>query len=417
MNVKKNFKIIYDNVHRSIVVPEEILAVVNSSELQRLSWIRHLGLAYLVFPGGVHTRFEHSLGTYHVASSVASVLSLDEHDSLLLEYAALLHDVGHGPLSHTLDSVFMHFYNLDHVNVGVSLIKGDRSISGESSLPSIMEKYGVDPEEVVSVITGANLNKKRFFLHEIIDGVADIDQVDYLMRDAYHTGVAYGSIDDQRLINSYELFKGHLVVGKKGINAAEGLTLARKLMYSSVYYHKTVRIAEVMIERAVEHALAIKKEDVNLFDDMELFNWLYRSNELSAELTRMVRYRVLYKAAYISGNDVLIPDLVETLNGFVNDPDKRMDFERSLSIEITGKPYRIFFDIPGLELDKTKKYRKTGGVKIVKNGEIVLLNDVSPLSRQISRKELVPYRFMVMAPPQYVKEVQKKMDRIMQNGF
>jgi len=409
----KQSKIIYDSIHKSIGIPKHIQLVISEKVFQRLTWVKQLGLTYLVFPGAMHTRFEHSIGTYHLSTRVSQELNIDEHDALTLQYSSLLHDSGHGPFSHTFDTILKNFYKTNHVEISSKIILGDILYKGENNIPYTMEKNNVSPKEVVNILKGENLKEEKKYLHDIIDGEADIDQIDYLLRDSYHTGVALGSIDHERLIKSFEIFNGHLVVGKKGINAAEGLTVGRNLMYSSVYFHKTVRIAEVMLERAIELKLLSLSdlEDISLYDDAELIQWLMKPEGISKELAERIRFRKLYKKAVIIEelkNDNILPFFSE----MYKQANKKIEFENELSLKWTGKPYKVFIDIPEMEMGSLKS-DKIKGIKIVKDNQLLLLKNISPICEAISKKSLVPYKIMAITEEKYKEDVKNEFEKLL----
>jgi uncharacterized protein len=274
------FKVIHDSVHGSVKVEGVFLRLLGRPEMQRLHDVHQLGLAHLVFPGANHTRLEHSLGTFHIASKMADSLRLrpDERNEVLA--AALLHDLGHPPFSHTLEEVMADRLGVDHIDLSQSMIKGElrsfsdgemRLLQDTSSAQEVLEEEGISPERVADLVVSpvgpdvpgqsvleveegqAHFGQDNY-LHQMIHGPVDADQMDYLLRDAHYTGVAHGAIDLDRLLQTIGVHHGDLVVHKGGVVAVEGLLVARALMYSSVYFHKTVRIAEMMLCKAVEMA-------------------------------------------------------------------------------------------------------------------------------------------------------------------
>ncbi|MCK4265718.1 MAG: HD domain-containing protein, partial [Thermoplasmata archaeon] len=268
--------IIHDTVHGSIALDPCASELLGSPEVQRLTGIKQLALAYLVFPGANHTRLEHSIGTYHVACRVAQALGLDADETKLVTSAALLHDLGHGPYSHTLEQVLLDMEGINHMELTRDVIVGDsrmvQEVEGLNScrrIHSILGDHGVDPETVGKLVCGTYAgNEKedmfvhngqgffneRLYLEHLIHGPIDCDQIDYLLRDSHYTGVAHGTIDLARLLHTLTIHNNDLVVKEKGVSAVEGMLVARSLMYSSVYFHKTVRIAEIMLAKTVRMA-------------------------------------------------------------------------------------------------------------------------------------------------------------------
>ena len=269
-------KTIYDPIHGSISVGGIFLRLLDRHEMQRLRHIRQLGLSNTVFPGANHTRFEHSLGVYHLAGRMASALNLTKEETDTLRIAAMLHDVCHPPFSHTLERTMEEASGCDHMEMSRRLVFGevpsymsrDRDFfDGIEPVSVMLEDAGISPEDVCDLIINPVSDigwfdsepedRKSFFrskdyVHQIIHGPVDADQMDYLMRDAHYTGVNHGSIDTERILSQLALHNDKVVLRKGGITAAEGLMVSRSLMYSTVYYHKTVKVIEAMLRRSVE---------------------------------------------------------------------------------------------------------------------------------------------------------------------
>ncbi|MGB2826153.1 MAG: HD domain-containing protein, partial [Thermoplasmata archaeon] len=317
------YKIIRDSVHGSIRVDEPFLPLLESNELQRLHSVHQLGLANLVYPGANHTRLEHSLGTFAVASRMSSSLQLSHDEDLLVRCAALLHDIGHLPYSHTFEMVLHEQFGIDHVEISKRLIRGEDSIVSEAErsvlgglnlVVDALEGQGIDPGTVASLLDDAHraslqqrtleshegqahFNDRRY-LSQMVSGVLDVDQLDYLVRDAHYTGVAYGVIDLDRLIDTVQIFNGDLVVQKGGVSAVEGMLVARALMFSSVYYHKTVRIAELMLAKAVEMLGPEEIGEIFRMTDSTLLSYLVSKGGYFEQTAARIKYRRLFKKAF-----------------------------------------------------------------------------------------------------------------------
>jgi len=251
-------KIVRDPIHGDIKITGCLVDLLETPEVQRLHNIKQLGFAHLVFPGAHHTRFEHSLGSSMIASQLGDILGLKEVDRTLLTCAAQLHDIGHGPFSHTLESILLQRFGVDHVDLTEKLILGKYQVFEENekifvtsaSVHEVLEAHEVSVKEICAIIRGKP--SKKQYLGQLLNSTIDVDQLDYLMRDAYYTGVAYGLIDLQRLLRTMMIHKGNLAMMRKGVSVVENILMARALMYSSVYFHKTVRIPELMLSRALE---------------------------------------------------------------------------------------------------------------------------------------------------------------------
>lgn len=236
---------ITDPIHKYIRITDLEKKLIDTEVFQRLRKIRQLAGAHLVYPSAQHTRFEHSLGVMHLAGLAAETL-LDKgyitykEDVESLRIAALLHDIGHGPFSHLFEEVLSENKSkkINHEIIGKKIIK-------ETIIIDILGKYGYDGDYVCKLSFGES---QKMFYNEIIAGSLSADIMDYLPRDSFFTGAEYGKVDYYRLISSFEvLSNGHLGINKSAINSLESMLISRYQMFKAVYFHKTVRAAEVML--------------------------------------------------------------------------------------------------------------------------------------------------------------------------
>ncbi|AGR41654.1 HD domain-containing protein [Spiroplasma taiwanense] len=223
-------KIIRDNVHGEIVIEDKIfLDLINSPEFQRLRRIIQLGGGQFVFPGANHTRFSHCIGVYHIISKFLNNVSfssqLSEHEKRIVKIAGLLHDLGHGPFSHTFESIS----NQKHENYTLDIILGDTNIN------KILKKYTIDPNEIVLIIDGKHTNQ---ILNLLVSSQLDADRLDYLLRDGVNIGVSYSKIDLNWIIRNARIFNNKIVFLEKTVNAIEHYLLGRFHMFVQVYEHK-----------------------------------------------------------------------------------------------------------------------------------------------------------------------------------
>jgi len=262
---------IRDPVHGYIRITEEERAIIDSPFLQRLRRIHQLAGAYMVYPGGVHTRFEHVVGTMHVAGliaeSIADKANLDEEQIQELRLAALLHDVGHGPFSHLFEEVLTEKTGLGHEDISQRIVL-------ESDIAEILEKYGVSPKRMSLLCVGKQ--KTHAFMNEAIAGGLSADIMDYLLRDSYFTGVEYGKVDIHRVIHSLDVMGDHLVLDQAALYAFEALLIARYEMFKAVYFHRTVRAAELMLA----HSMALADEELGLTNISRIDAYLKLTDEV-----------------------------------------------------------------------------------------------------------------------------------------
>jgi uncharacterized protein len=259
---------------------------LDTAVVQRLRYVRQLGLAYLVYPGATHSRFEHALGTYHL--SRRSLALLDERDALppvdagIARMAALLHDVGHYPFSHALEEIGAPA----HEDVARGLVMG-----GEVA-ELLCGALGSDaPARVVALIQG-NSDEP---LQGLIAGSLDLDKIEYLKRDALMCGVPYGEIDVDRLLHSLVVVDGEIGVQEKGLAALESLLFAKYQMYRNVYWHHAVRSATAMYKRLVDDAL--RSGDLDFDTLTRLTDETLLTLLPDTTLLRALRARKLHKRA------------------------------------------------------------------------------------------------------------------------
>lgn len=288
-------KVIRDPVHGQVRVPDALLPLLDSPPVQRLRYVRQLGFSHLVYPGANHTRFEHSLGTMHLAMKMSDELGLAEDEMLLAAASGLLHDIGHPPYSHATEKIISaHTSRSGHQDIAALL--------EDPAIESGLDEAGMSAGEVDMMVNGIHP------LSGIIHGDLDVDRMDYLMRDAHYTGVPYGIVDPDRLMYSTIMTPDGLVLKENGIQSAESLLLARTLMRPAVYFHHVSRIAESMILQAIEvHLKAVgngEAERLVRLDDAAFLCTMTASpsDEARALLARIMSRR-LYKRAVYVGQD------------------------------------------------------------------------------------------------------------------
>jgi len=292
------FEILRDPLWNNVRVDELTLQLIDTDIFQRLRYVRQLGLAYLVYPGATHTRFEHAVGAYHLARGTVAMMAerdvLDgagAEEQAIVRAAALLHDVGHYPFSHALEEIGQ----LHHEDVARPLITTGaiaelltRGISADA------------PQRVFDLVSGTSASP----LQGLISGSLDLDKIDYLKRDAFMCGVPYGEIDVERLTNSLLVLNdpdsGRPMIGvlEKGLSALESLLFAKYQMYRNVYWHHAVRSATAMYKRMVEDALhsgAIDAELLPSYTDEGLLHRLEHAEP--TPLLDALKTRKLYKRA------------------------------------------------------------------------------------------------------------------------
>jgi uncharacterized protein len=348
-------KSIYDPVHGLISLDAPMLDLIAHPAFQRLWGIRQTGFAHLVFPGANHTRLEHSLGVAWVAREMALRLALPSAAVTTVAVAGLLHDLGHAPFSHTLDGPMREIEGRDHESVARSLILGTESVppspgrANTDPLPEILERHGIKPQEVGRLVDQTQGRLSGSVGSGILHGPVDADRIDYLQRDAHYTGVAHGAVDAVRLLDTVSARNGRLVFAEKGRSAVEGFLVGRSLMYSSVYYHKTVRSAEVMAQAAVERLPGYPESARPLLRqrDGDVLATLEHAEGISQELGTGLLDRRLYKRA--RGWRVLSEQHRKGWLRLDHDPPARRRLEDAVADRLHAPAGSVLFDLAGLE--------------------------------------------------------------------
>lgn len=242
-------KIINDPVYGFISIHDALLfQLIAHPHVQRLRRIRQMALAELVYPGAVHTRFHHSLGAYHLVSQAVTELknkgiSISFEEERAVKAAILLHDIGHGPFSHTLENVLLP--QISHETIGLAIAQ------------DINNEFNNELQLSIQILNGAY---SKPFLQQLISGQLDMDRMDYLSRDSFFTGVSEGVIGYDRILKMLIVHHDELMVEEKGIYSVEKFLVARRQMYWQVYLHKTVLAAEQMLTKIIQRAKEIYAE-------------------------------------------------------------------------------------------------------------------------------------------------------------
>jgi len=351
MASRTNRKSIFDPVHGTILLDGPALALVGTAEFQRLWGIRQTGFAHLVFPGANHTRLEHSLGTFWVAGQMATRLGLAGRARARVTAAALLHDLGHGPFSHTLDGPMLEVLGISHEGISRSRIEGNDPSWPEEDVdvPHVLERYELVPKEVADLVDPASRSPASRLERAILHGAVDADRIDYLQRDAHYTGVGHGAVDAGRLLDTIREDGGRLAFAEKGRSAVEGFLVGRALMYSTVYYHKTVRAAEMMAQAAVERQPGYPDaaRDQFRWTDGELLSRLREVGGTSGTLAKSLLVRRLHKRAF--GWRTVSGSARAGWHRMLRHPAERRALEDEIAAKVGSAPGSALIDLAGLE--------------------------------------------------------------------
>ena len=292
---------IKDPVHGYVYVSRTERDIIDSFPMQRLHRLRQLAGAEYVYPGANHTRFEHSVGTMYLAqrltedSNISQYLSEEEAETVRL--AALLHDVGHGPFSHVFEHLLEKFLDKTHEEITLWIIE-------KSELHDILEKASCNAAAVAKLAVGSLHREGRNYLDQIVQSAVDVDKLDFIVRDTYHTGAEYGNVDVFRLIHMLDVLNDSLAVDSGALSALESFILARIESFKSIYFHRVSRAAQIMLATAMEEArdelglisFSTPEEYMNL-NDYTVWTMLKLCEKSRKTMENLERRRLL-KCAY-----------------------------------------------------------------------------------------------------------------------
>lgn len=389
-------KTIKDSIHDHIDISGAALELLDTPPVQRLRHIKQLGTVHLAYPSAHHTRFEHSLGVYHLAGEALEHLQIRGEAADHVRAAALLHDIGHPPYSHNIETL-LERRNRSGQAEGVGKSHEDiEDLLIEGGLTPILESHDLDADWIVDLIAG------RGQYGPLVSGELDVDRMDYLVRDARHTGVPYGTIDHSRLVHGLAFLDGHLVLDEGNVQTAENLLIARALMNQTVYNHHVARISKTMLRRAVERLLenGVSENELWRMDDHDLYSAL-REHEETRELARRISNRDLYKRA------VWI--------GFENVPQSKGDaghrevraYEEEIATEADIEPEEVVVDIqPQRSMPELE-------TRVIVDGEIRRLGEVSLLVGTLQEDREKKRRFGVYTPRDHREAVGYAAERVL----
>lgn len=417
-------KLVRDPLYGFVGITKREDRILDSYAIQRLARIKQLAHTYIVYPSAVHTRLEHALGTLNIAGRMCDELGLNREEKQVVRAAALLHDAGHGPYSHLFEEVmrFVNGEDFSHENVTRLIVEHD---------PAVRRALGGLRENVLQVLEGDSL------LSDIISSSLDADKMDYLRRDSYHTGVAYGIFDLERVVRTVcrirESDRDYVAIEEKGREALESYRLARYSMHTQVYEHHTRLIADDMFLRSVISAINDGQFPREYFDASDPAKFLPKYMELddnsiehyilrnvkgmSRELIADVRARKLLKRAYelpLTREGVANPIQREKLiNMRKNDVRKS---EEEIASKSGVDPGRLIVHLQSISIKLYERFEQSIGRKekpiLIKkrDGSISSLDEESPISASMTPIR----RLYVFCPEKEVEAAKKAAEGIFQ---
>jgi len=336
---------IKDPLYGYIRITEIERNIIDTQPVQRLRRIRQLSGAEYAYPAANHTRFEHVLGTMYLAGILAQSIpiNLSNQEVQRIRFAALLHDVGHAPFSHLFEPLLAKYLGKTHEDMTFWII-------AESELSSALRADGFDPSEIGKLAVGRLGNPKQPFLDQIIRSSVDVDKMDFIVRDSYHTGAGYGYVDIFRLIYTMDILDGNLAVDVTAIPTLETFILARLESFRAIYFHRAARAVQIMMLKALEQAKdeldidRIKTPEAYLaLDDYLIWSILKRCKK-SRGIMENIEQRKLLKCAY--ERTFFVKD--ELFTSVLTNEAVRKQIEEEIATKAKVDPEDVSIDVPSL---------------------------------------------------------------------
>src|SRR6266581_2851051 len=342
---QKGYTFIKDPIHGYVRISDTERTIIDTRPVQRLRRLRQLAGSEFVYPAANHTRFEHVVGVMYFVGVLSEVLPahLDVHTQEQMRLAALLHDIGHGPFSHVFEPLMVRHLKKTHEDFVPWLVN-------ETEIKAKLDNAGFDPRKLGLLAVGRLRDGKRPYLDQIISSSVDVDKMDFLVRDSFHTGAGYGSVDVHRLIYTMDVIDGNLSVDGRAVAKLESFLLARLESFRTIYFHRASRAVQIMIVQALEAA----KDELNLLsfdepedylrlDDYKVWTDLKESKQ-SKKIMQNLEARRLLKCAY--EKTVYAPD--ELVSNVITKDTVRLDIETEIARKAKVSPEEVVIDVPTL---------------------------------------------------------------------
>jgi HD superfamily phosphohydrolase len=336
---------IKDPVHGYVYITEEEKEIIDSYPVQRLRRLRQLAGAEYVYPGANHTRFEHSIGVMYLAGKVTEnpnvSQAISEEEAEAVRIAGLLHDVGHGPFSHVFEHLLTKKLNKTHEDITAWIIK-------HSELKDLLGSFGYKAEDIAELAVGSLSMRGKAFLNQIIRSSIDVDKLDFVVRDTYHTGAEYGFVDVFRLIHTFDVLDGNLAVDIGALSTLESFIIARIESFKSIYFHRVGRAAQIMLATALEKAdeelglSAFKTpEEYLAMDDYTVWAML-KNCKKSSPIIKDLERRKMLKCAY--EQTFYVKD--KTVSNIFSAEEFRNQIRNKIAKDAKIDPEAIIIDVP-----------------------------------------------------------------------
>ena len=342
---EKSGGFIKDPIHGYVRISLTERSVIDTEPVQRLKRIRQLAGSEFVYPAANHTRFEHVIGAMHLAGTLAEALPVDlpRHQREQLRLAALLHDIGHGPFSHVFEPLLAKYLGKRHEDFVPWLVN-------ETDIAEKLEASGFDASTLGRLAIGKLANRNRPYLDQIISSSVDVDKMDYVVRDSFHTGAGYGSFDVHRLLYAMDIIDNSLSVDGSAVATLESFLLARFESFRTIYFHRASRAVQIMMVRALEAARDELRlldfdgpEDYLKLDDYKVWTELKECKK-SRKMMQDLEARRLLKCAY----ERTLFSREELVSNVISNEQVRADIERQLARRARIAWEDVIIDVPTL---------------------------------------------------------------------
>src|SRR5881392_61452 len=369
-----------DPIHGYVRISGAEKTIIDTRPVQRLRRLRQLAGSEFVYPAANHTRFEHVIGAMHLAGVLSEVLPthLDVHTQEQMRLAALLHDIGHGPFSHVFEPLMVRHLKKTHEDFVPWIVN-------ETEVADKLDQAGFNPHRVGLLAVGRLRDNKRPYLDQIISSSVDIDKMDFIVRDSFHTGAGYGSVDVHRLLYTMDVINGNLSVDGRAVATLESFLLARLESFRTIYFHRASRAVQIMIVQALEAArdeldlLSFDEPDDYLrLDDYKVWTDL-RECRKSRRIMQDLEARRLLKCAYektVYAPDELVSNVItkESVRDKIRDEIAKKAHVRIEDVMIDvptlpSVPYHNAVEIQPLDI-LVFRHGPTGKKEIVQLSEI-----------------------------------------------
>lgn len=419
---------IRDTVHRYVKFTELEKKIIDTPYFQRLRRIKQLAFADLTYPCANYSRFPHSIGVMHIAWKMAEKLKqkklINEEEIQKIRIAAMLHDLGHGPFSHMFEEILTERRNLTHEDLTTWLIEN-------TEISDILKENGFETSEISKLSIGKS-NKSPLYMNQIISGYFDADVMDFLLRDSLHTGVEYGIVDIDRIIDSLEVIDDNLAVDYAALYALESFYFARYMMFKAVYFHKTVRAADVMISKAMflsDNQIGLTsfkdpEEYLKLVDDYVINEILKLEEEskevkLAKELVLALNNRNLFKTAL----EAIMHHENKHFSSLVRNPNIRHSIEKEIAEKAKIDENYVILDlstVPSLPFRPFFENRERTGAEyipvVIRKGQSVSVKSLLDVSPTVENLRGFVDIVRVYTPSNYREQVAEAAKAIFEEG-